>query len=87
MTFLPTVEAEKAKKGKKRKGSGAPSRMRRRRDRGQPEFVGPRGQQIPEVSSGPARDIGGAPCSLQLLVILVPVIFGLMGFALDLGRL
>src|SRR5262249_15754388 len=25
--------------------------------------------------------------SLQLLVILVPVIFGLMGFALDLGRL
>src|SRR3954468_1063676 len=25
--------------------------------------------------------------SLQLLVILVPVLFGLMGFALDLGRL
>ena len=25
--------------------------------------------------------------SLQLLILLVPVIFGLMGFALDLGRL
>ena len=25
--------------------------------------------------------------SLQLAVILVPVVFGLMGFALDLGRL
>ena len=25
--------------------------------------------------------------SIQLLVILVPVIFGLMGFAIDLGRL
>ena len=32
-----------------------------------------------------ARERGAA--SLQVLVILVPVIFGLMGFALDLGRL
>src|SRR4051794_8219718 len=39
--FLPTVEADKAKKGKKSKtAAGAPA--------GQPEFVGPRGQQIPK---------------------------------------
>jgi pilus assembly protein CpaC len=39
--FLPTVEAEKVKKGKKSKAAaGAPA--------GQPEFVGPRGQQIPK---------------------------------------
>ena len=41
VTFLPTVEAEKAKKGKKAKAHG-------HRRRGQPEFVGPRGQQIPK---------------------------------------
>jgi pilus assembly protein CpaC len=40
-TFLPSVEQEKAKKGKKSKGAVAPPA-------GQPEFVGPRGQQIPK---------------------------------------
>jgi pilus assembly protein CpaC len=39
--FLPSVEQEKAKKGKKAKGAAAPPA-------GQPEFVGPRGQQIPK---------------------------------------
>ena len=39
--FLPTVEQEKAKKGKKPKG-GDPAPA------GKPEFVGPRGQQIPK---------------------------------------
>jgi pilus assembly protein CpaC len=39
--FLPTVEQEKVKKGKKSKGAAAPPA-------GQPEFVGPRGQQIPK---------------------------------------
>jgi pilus assembly protein CpaC len=42
VTFLPTVEAEKSKK--KGKGSKAPSGG----TDGQPEFVGPRGQQIPK---------------------------------------
>ena len=36
--------------------------------------------------AGVRRNLSGS-MSLQLLVILVPVIFGLMGFALDLGRL
>jgi len=40
--FLPTVEAEKVKKGKKSKAA-APAAAT-----GQPEFVGPRGQQIPK---------------------------------------
>jgi pilus assembly protein CpaC len=39
--FLPTVEQEKDKKGKKPKGGPAPPA-------GKPEFVGPRGQQIPK---------------------------------------
>jgi len=39
--FLPTVEQDKAKKGKKPKGAEAPPA-------GRPEFVGPRGQQIPK---------------------------------------
>ncbi len=38
-----------------------------------------------DVSRRAARERGAT--SLQVLVILVPVIFGLMGFALDLGRL
>jgi pilus assembly protein CpaC len=41
VSFLPTVEAEKSKKkGKGKAPAGAPD--------GQPEFVGPRGQQIPK---------------------------------------
>ena len=38
--FLPSVEDEKAKKGKGKTGTAPPT--------GQPEFVGPRGQQIPK---------------------------------------
>lgn len=41
VNFQPTVEQEKAKKSKKSKGAAAPPA-------GQPEFVGPRGQQIPK---------------------------------------
>ena len=40
--FLPTVQEEKGKKGKKSKGAAATPPPA-----GQPEFVGPRGQQIP----------------------------------------
>jgi pilus assembly protein CpaC len=42
VTFLPTVETEKNKKNKGRKPA-APAAPP-----GQPEFVGPRGQQIPK---------------------------------------
>jgi pilus assembly protein CpaC len=42
MTFLPTVEEEKAKKSKGKKAVPAAPPA------GQPEFVGPRGQQIPK---------------------------------------
>jgi pilus assembly protein CpaC len=44
LTFLPTVveEKDKAKKGKGKKGLAAPT------DPNQPQFVGPRGQQIPK---------------------------------------
>jgi pilus assembly protein CpaC len=41
VTFQPTVEQEKSKKGKKSSQTPAPTA-------GQPEFVGPRGQQIPK---------------------------------------
>jgi pilus assembly protein CpaC len=41
LEFLPTVDQENAKKGKKGKAGTAPAP-------GQPEFVGPRGQQIPK---------------------------------------
>ncbi len=42
VSFLPTVEAEKTKKGKKGKAAATAAPA------GQPEFVGPRGQQIPK---------------------------------------
>ena len=42
-------------------------------------------------SANAARSLGAAPrrgtVSVQMVVILVPVLFGLMGFAVDLGRL
>src|ERR1035438_10533632 len=43
----------------------------------------------PPRSSGlvACRSSGRGGVSMPLLVILVPVLFGLMGFALDLGRL
>src|SRR3954447_2391429 len=44
VSFLPTVEAEKAKKGKKSKSGRAAAET----PAGAPEFVGPRGQQIPK---------------------------------------
>jgi pilus assembly protein CpaC len=43
VSFLPSVEQEKGKKGKKSKGAPAAPPPA-----GQPEFVGPRGQQIPK---------------------------------------
>ena len=42
VTFLPTVEEDKNKHGKKSDKSAAPSGNK------QPEFIGPRGQQIPK---------------------------------------
>src|SRR4051794_26193433 len=78
--------------------SSSPQSMRRRQRKGRSrrrrrpprpdsrslwDLVGSRFQNNRRAECRPER----GSMSLQLLILLVPVIFGLMGFALDLGRL